>query len=172
MDCGELGSTHLSVLVTAGLVYGYPTALQWGSSMELSPEDEKGAYQRGKPWGPEAARIFREQVRELTLETAGRVGAMLAAENRRSVDHRYDETEAEIPYTFTLLSGPVDPVVVLKALACYEYQSRHHPGWPKSEAYQFCQSLRHHAIAHLPGYEGAPWVIEDPKVFHRDIPTH
>jgi hypothetical protein len=61
---------------------------------------------------------------ELTTDTAGRVGAMLLAENRRSVDHRYDEQKLAEPYLFTRLTGTPDPVVVLKVINCHEYQSR------------------------------------------------
>ena len=111
--------------------------------------------------------------RELTPETANQVGAMLAAENRRSVDHRYNETEMEDFYTFTRYPGScdsvtpgtpgLDPVQVLKAIACYEYQSCEHPEWETSEAHEFCQAVRHATIDRLPGYEAAAWEIPPVK---------
>lgn len=103
---------------------------------------------------------------ELTRETAGQVGAMLMAENQRSVNHRYDEDDWEPPYLFSELHGSPDPVVVLKAIGCYEYQSCEHDGWQASEAFQFCEALRRRAIRKLPGYsEGPGWEISDPAVF-------
>lgn len=105
-------------------------------------------------------------MRELTEATAGRVGAMLLAENRRSVDHRYDETELEEPYLFTKLRGIPDPVIVLKAISCYEYQSCEHPEWATSEASRFCVALQAKMIGLLPGYDQAPgWEVHSADVF-------
>jgi hypothetical protein len=91
---------------------------------------------------------------------------MLWAENRRSVNHRYAEQEWEEPYVFTeLRHHSIDPVMVLKAVACYEYQSCETPGWEKSEAHAFCQSLKERCIRRLPGFDDAPWEIGDPDIF-------
>jgi hypothetical protein len=54
----------------------------------------------------------------------------------------------------------------LKAISCYEYQSCEHPGWRKSEAHAFCEALRDMAIGCLPGYDDAPWEINDAQVFN------
>ena len=48
-----------------------------------------------------------------------------------------------------------------KAIDCYEYQSCEHAGWPRSEARALCAALRHRLIGELPGYDAAPWGIED-----------
>jgi hypothetical protein len=98
--------------------------------------------------------------RELTLETAGTVGAMLLAENQSSVNHLYHRDEIESPYLFVLDGHPVDPVRILKAVDCYTHQSCEHPGWESSESRAFCDTLTHLAIRRLPGYGEAPWMVE------------
>lgn len=98
--------------------------------------------------------------RELTLESAGRVGAMLLAENQHSVNHRYRRDEIEFPYSFVLDSRPVDPLRILKAVDCYTYQSCEHPGWESSESRAFSDTLTHLAIRCLPGYKEAAWMVE------------
>lgn len=52
---------------------------------------------------------------------------------------------------------PRDPVQVLKACACYEYQSSESPDWDGGEAEGFIASLRRDAIRALPGFEDAVW---------------
>lgn len=165
MSAFEVCETHIHALLTAGLRHHQGSPLRW-LWPELSANDQEGAYEQGEPWGPESVRLLRERQHTLTIETAGRVGAMLATENRRSVDFRYDETEEEDPYVFTKLVGYPDPVIMLKAIGCYRYQSCEHPEWEKSEAYAFCQALEQHMISFLSGYDDGPgWEIQDPKVF-------
>jgi hypothetical protein len=144
---------HIHLLVNAGL--SYPTMgskLRW-QVRELTTEEQNRVYSKGQPWGPEAQMMYGRVVRHLTQENAGYVGAMLLAENRRSVDHRYDEEEWEQPYLFKRLPGVPNPVAVLKALDGFEYQACEHPEWEKSEAHAFVQALRKRAISKLPGYE-------------------
>jgi len=104
-----------------------------------------------------------EYRRELTEDTAGQVGAMLLAENQRSVNHRYDEDELEEPYLFARVRG-VSSVWALKAIDCYEYQACEHAGWDDSEARRFCVALRDWVIDLLPGYMEAPWGLDSGNV--------
>jgi hypothetical protein len=144
---------HIHLLVNAGLSYGTGgSRLRW-QVRELTVEEQNRVYSKGEPWGPEAHMMYGRVVRHLTQENAGYVGAMLLAENRRSVDHRYDEEEWEQPYLFKRLPGVPNPVAVLKALGGFEYQACEHPEWEKSEAYNFCDALRRKAISKLPGYD-------------------
>lgn len=168
MSAFEVCTTHIDALLTAGLQWATTnrSPIRW-LARELTQADQEDAYERGAPWGPEAIRLYGELQRELTVETAGHVGAMLLAENRASVNHRYDEAEWEEPYQFHRLPGTADPVIVLSALSCYEYQSCEHPEWQDSEARRFCDSLRASAIRELPGYDSAPWEISDRNVFLR-----
>jgi hypothetical protein len=161
MSAYMVSPTHIDALLTAGLTWVRYGPLRWFDGTEPPPDD---AYQPGAPWGPGAAKWIREHSRELTRETAGRVGAMLLAENRRSVDHRYAEEEWEEPYVFNPLRGNPDPLVVLCALRCYEYQSSEHPDWPKSEAYRFCEALKTAAIREAT-MDIDVWEITDRNVF-------
>lgn len=87
------------------------------------------------------------------------LGLMLWRENHFSVNSRYNETRMPEGYKFTRFPGKIDPVVVLKQIACYEYQSCEHDGWKTSDAFKFCQALTSEMINALPGYEAAPWGI-------------
>lgn len=161
MSAFVVDKTHLDALLTAGLVWNPGSSkLRW-----LIGETELTDYREGEPWGETAIKSFERRVRELTDETAGHVGAMLWAENRRSVNHRYAEDEWEAPYVFEHLGINIDPLVVLDGLSCYEYQSCEHPAWETSEAKAFCDSLRASAIHELPREGERVWEITDPAVF-------
>ena len=85
---------------------------------------------------------------------------MLVEQNYRSVNHRYSEAGKPPPYFFERPPGvTLEPLTVLKALDCYEYQSCEDPGWADSEAAHFCEALRRATIRMLPGYDKAPWGI-------------
>jgi hypothetical protein len=87
------------------------------------------------------------------------LGLMLWVENHKSVNSRYSETRMPEGYKFTRFPGKIDPIVVLKQIACYEYQSCEHDTWKTSEAFKFCQALTTEMINALPGYSEAPWGI-------------
>jgi len=97
-------------------------------------------------------------------------GRMLLGENITSVSFRYpNDTLDELPgqQRNTTVDayryhdpGVFSPVVILKAIDCYEYQSCEHPGWRYSQAYAFCDALRSRLIGELPGYDEAPWGID------------
>lgn len=100
--------------------------------------------------------------RKLSHETATEVGRMLLLENYKSVYHRYDsgpKVELEEPYSYHPTRFKKDPVQVLKAISCLEYQSCEHPDWKNSEAKAFCEALKDRAIENLPGYDGAKWEL-------------
>jgi len=151
-------ASHIDLLVSAGLVFP-----------ERHCQNSKLRWQV-----PNTNPVERV---ELTYENADAIGVMLWAENYRSVDHRYPDDEEDLPgpdgfsgattltYVFDSIGGMLDPVVVLKALQCYEYQSCEHPEWKTSSARQFCEALRKVAIALLPGYSEAPWSFNDRAFF-------
>lgn len=119
-------------------------------------------------WGEERAKVEHNN--------ADRVGAALLAENIKSVAYRYGDAErASLPgpvptpvpsqYHCSMLgmmTEKANPVQVLKAIACYEYQTCEHPAWETSQARQFCDMLRLAMIHDLPGYEDAEWEITGP----------
>jgi hypothetical protein len=138
-----VSATHIDALLTGGLLLP-PAAdpLRWRTH-------------GGNPRRPAT----------LTRHTADAVGAMLLSANRRALDPDLLDTEPAALYRFTALPGMPDPLIVLSALACYEYQSCGTRTWTISPARAFCDALRHRAIAALPGYPAAPWHIDDRGVF-------
>ena len=100
-------------------------------------------------------------------------GTALWTENHRSVNHRYDEDTAVPDYTPALPEVLLDPVAVVKLIACYAYQSCEHPGWDTSASADFCTRLREAVLAGLPmeedvtgfavpvGYDSRPWSFDD-----------
>ena len=116
----------------------------------------------------------------VTRETADEIGEMLWAENVASVARRYGGDDvSDLPgpvelsreaYHFDQLPGDVEPVKVFKILDCYEYQSCEHGGWRASPALAFCDALRRACCRSLPGYEAAPWGVDDREVFRPGRP--
>lgn len=174
MSAFIVGKAHIDALVVAGLKLGrrHGEPMTW-FAQPLTQEDERDAYQRGEPWGPRSIQLANERRRELTGETAERVGQMLWAENQHSVNHRYDEEEWEEVYTFdhrmAAWSVPIDPIKVIGAIACYRYQTCEHPEWERSEASQYVDALERACIRALPGYDDAPWEVHSLLEISRDM---
>jgi len=103
----------------------------------------------------------------LTPENVDEVGQMLMDECIRSVGARYEDSSITelpgrndadyiLPFKFKMAYG-YPPIVVLKQIHCYKYQSCESDDWKETEAYAFCQALKSATISRLPGYEEAPW---------------
>lgn len=108
------------------------------------------------------------------------LGQRLWHENHRSVNHRYSEDTPTPRYELRTTEATLGPIVVLKAVACFQYQSCEHPGWPDSEAHDLMEALRTaildrhpefgervrgpfgetYRYTTLPAYARAPWGIE------------
>lgn len=63
----------------------------------------------------------------------------------------------------------VEPVSLLKQVQCYQYQSCEHPGWKASNAYRWTTALRDQLERAgysytSPGYDEAPWGLDDVRV--------
>ncbi|HEX9337733.1 MAG TPA: hypothetical protein VF892_17690 [Pseudonocardiaceae bacterium] len=86
----------------------------------------------------------------ITAVDATQTGVLLWQENHHSVNHRYGEHTRPPDYHADLTTDALHPIAVLRVLACYEYQSCEHPGWPRGDAYRWCQRLRRAALARLP----------------------
>lgn len=145
MSAFLVGKVHIDALLTAALGNGArDDALYW--------------------WTPEKGG------RRVDHETVDAVGAMLVAENVKSVTARY----SDIPDDLDGAPGPIDngfAVAAMKgeyrfertrefstgellaAISCYEYQSCEHDGWDSSDAKAFCDYLRKHLCRKVPGYE-------------------
>jgi hypothetical protein len=159
MSSWVVDKTHIDLLITAGLTF--PGQALPGGTLT---------------W------IHQDRRRELTRDNADAIGGKLWAENYASVHHTYpdDDTGPDgglpgprgfegvhtLTYTFQAIPGVLDPVVVLKQIACYAYQSCDHDSWPASEAAAITDALRSAAIRVLPGYCDAPWGFS-----HRLRPT-
>ncbi len=95
-----------------------------------------------------------------------KVGQMLWAANEASFNARYganSHTDTDT-HANTYRYQPTqlfDPVTILRAIDCYEYQTEEAAGWYTSEARAFCDALREKTIARLPGYDTAPWEITE-----------
>lgn len=94
--------------------------------------------------------------------------AILHEQNERSVRHRYDDAEEE----GMLIERPdfsserlpaIEPLQVLKACDCYDYQACETPDYEQTEAHRFVAEIRSLAIMELPGYDKAAWCI-DPEL--------
>lgn len=109
---------------------------------------------------------------EATSDTLDVVGQMLLDANAASVNYRYDEDELYVYAYQRPRHSTWTNVDLLKALACYEYQSCETADWATSQAHAFCAALRHRLIQSLPGYDAGPWEITaDTVPDHRPAPT-
>ena len=105
----------------------------------------------------------------LDSETVARVFEMLYRANVEAVEYHYGVDNPDglpgyigpNPYRFAPASRfTPDPIAILKAVACYEYQASDAPTWNASAARDFCQALRLRMIHRLEGFDDAPWRVD------------
>ncbi len=87
---------------------------------------------------------------------------MLQAENAKSYAARYkDQTPDFIPITAKEFNAcffvTFDPVQVMKAADCFDYQACEHDTWRESEGCQFIEALISKARHAVKGYDKAEW---------------
>lgn len=102
----------------------------------------------------------------ITRHNAEEVGRILMDENVRSVCARYrdagnDEKSAGADYSFQYFSTPLTAAEVIKACQCLEYQSCETDDYDASLAWRITQDIKNHACHHVPGYDAAPWEINE-----------
>ena len=106
---------------------------------------------------------FSEGYNYMSKDNAADIAAELYAENVKSVDHRYNETNIQ-DYEFTYIRQARDeytPAEIAKALDGYEYQSCETPNYYNSRAASIVNSMRKHLLSNLAGYEEADtWSID------------
>ena len=162
MSAWVVSQEHIAAMV--GSAMARRTA--WLAPEEPYPNEQ--THEAGRPWGGDALTARQRRHREATDETATEVARLLLLENTRSVAYRYDLPDPiDLDVTHqtaakcraAALAFLNQPIAILKAIACFEYQSCEHPEWPDSEAQAFCDALRKDLIIELPGYDDAPWGI-------------
>jgi hypothetical protein len=97
---------------------------------------------------------------------ATRYAAILLAENVRSVRVRYtddigDYDEIEISKSEALMPKALSAVTILKLCNCLAYQSCETDDWETTNAYKLLQQIKDAAVRALPGYDEAPWGIDE-----------
>ena len=97
--------------------------------------------------------------------TLTKVGNVLVCENFRSYNYRYDEHENSYIYNYhfdwDILN--MNPVQIIKACHCLNYQSCECPDYNESEAKRIIDTIKTIAICNLPGYDEAKWEITEEK---------
>ncbi|QHO90284.1 hypothetical protein CWT12_01535 [Actinomyces sp. 432] len=139
MSCYTLSDEHINVLIDAAIRY---------STGGLTV-------------------IAGDAVIDVDRSNRDRMGQVLLDTNVDSVNARYNEDDVRI-YQYRAPHHFWEPVHVLKAISCYEYNAREAPGWETSVAAAFCRSLRDTVVSYLPGYDEAPWEI-DPNTVPTEI---
>lgn len=90
---------------------------------------------------------------------------ILAKANADSINSLYTPEDGHAEFVPTTphagaLKERLDPIAIIKACHCYDYQSCEARTWERSEARQLVRAIEDHAIRHLPGYDAAPWSIQ------------
>lgn len=88
------------------------------------------------------------------------IGQILVNENFRSVNYRYHSNDEPHKVVQTCLNDNLEPVEIIKACNCYNYQTCETPDWEETEAFAIYDVLRERAIGALPGYREASWSID------------
>lgn len=141
MSAFMLPEAHIRYLVSAYVTFG----------LTIRDDDT------GKPMGP------------------SKIGAALYAENARSVSYRYPSEPVKAP-AFTHGMGvainrkdPREIAKVLKAIACYEYQSCECPDYEDTLAWRIITTLKDGVLSVLTHdvFPGLPWVIDEPPIEYR-----
>lgn len=167
MSAFVVDKDHVDAMVTLAL---RGPAGHWGPG---------GAWSR-LSWICDPDAHWSQCMRQADYSAADDIGVMLWTENVRSIHARYPDT-AEADNGAPAYPGPADFGIAdiaayrwerteqlsaihgLGILRCYEYQSCEHDGWESSEAYRFCNALRHALINKLPGMDEAPWEYTRPE---------
>ncbi len=62
-------------------------------------------------------------------------------------------------YEFKPYTHPIDPIQVIKACDCYDYQACETDEYERSMAADYIRQIRSMAISDLPGWDEAHWEI-------------
>ncbi len=168
MSAYIVSTDHIDALLTVALRWGRvfkDIPLTWCET--ITEEEERAEIENGAEEWRARSIVYERKKQELTKETVNRVGCMLVAENRRSVNARYREDELEDIYEFDEMPGDITPAAGLSILACYEYQACEASDWEDTEAHAFCRQLQNALVGNLPGYKETPWDVNGREVFQK-----
>ena len=91
------------------------------------------------------------------------IAEVLLRENYRSVNYRYEKSDKPHAINFRLFHYTTDPVQIIKATYCFDYQACESPDYEDSLAFTLIRAIREHAIQAIPGYDDAPgWDLNEP----------
>jgi hypothetical protein len=166
MSAFMVGKVHIDAMVTA--------------AMEIEHE----RHTSGLSWywfdPAEDNELVRAEISYCDQLRANEVGQMLWAENLASINARYPDTiedHEHIPgpcdfrpddvaiYVWENVPGTLDPLAIIDATGCYEYQSCEHEGWRDSQAKAFCGALTDKMLRKMPRQRRV-WEITDRRIFH------
>jgi hypothetical protein len=127
------------------------------------------AVKSGEPENPWFYYSLRDGTVRVTTANADQLGQMLWLKNWQHVEGWADPVDRQMrdepSYRYEPVGGVPDPLLVLKQIQYYEYQTAGDDAraWLVSEQATFLRWLQTTAIGKLPRYIEAPWGIGDDK---------
>jgi hypothetical protein len=115
----------------------------------------------------ENVHVYQHQIlinRQTTTARLSEIGQILLNENYRSVNSRYTGNDTAPAYKFKRLIHSNTPVEILKACSCYDYQACETDDYNDTLAAHIIDAIRRAAINSLPGYDAAPWGLDEPPI--------
>lgn len=114
--------------------------------------------------GSRAVSYYWEGKHRDVRENPKRIASVLYAENVRSVNARYSESDPAHGFVYKAVANMLNPIDVIKGCHGYSYQACEAEGWEQSEAFAIIGGIERSAIRALPGYEDSnAWCISGPK---------
>jgi hypothetical protein len=114
--------------------------------------------------GSNAVSYYWEGRRREVRNDEKRIASVLYAQNVRSVNHRYNESDAAHGFKFQYVSNVLNPIDVIKGCHGYGYQACETDDWQQTEAHAIIEGITQSAIRALPGYqESRAWCISGPE---------
>lgn len=150
---------HINTLIgwTLSKAHGVFSEIRW----VVSPQDADS-----NPVG--IRNSLGKNVRYLTPETASAVGQILVDANAKSIESRYDDDEFRIYEYNAPRTLSWNPVEIMNACACYDYQACEFDGYETSEAHAIVDAIRHLCISLLCEANSVPWEITENSVSARE----
>lgn len=113
--------------------------------------------------GSGAVSYYWEGKRREVRGNEKRIASVLYAENVRSVNSRYKESDPAHGFVYKAVPNMLNPIDVIKGCHGYGYQACEAEGYEQSEAFAIVAAIAQSAIRALPGYEDSnAWCIDGP----------